>query len=117
METIDFENIVKRVLEHTDVKKVIARVLMEELKKITINPTPKNVVDGIEIINYTERVIIVIGDTKNYKDILKDMGGRYSNSLGIDGGVSGWMFKKEILNDLKNIFDEKKISYKIRSES
>ena len=58
---------------------------------------PENVVaeqieiDGIEVIDYSEKAIAVIGDTKPIKDHLKELGGRFNFKLSCG---AGWIFPK-----------------------
>lgn len=55
--------------------------------------TPAN----IQVLDYSDRAVIVIGDTKSIKDILKNMGGRFNKFLKHpDTGekVVGWVFPK-----------------------
>lgn len=51
----------------------------------------KQSVSGIEIIDYSEKAIAVIGETKPIKNQLKDMGGRFNFRLSCG---AGWIFPK-----------------------
>ena len=46
---------------------------------------------GVQIIDYSERAIAVIGDTKAIKETLKSLGGRFNNRLSCG---AGWIFPK-----------------------
>ena len=47
--------------------------------------------EGIQIVNYSEKAIAVIGDTRAIKDILKAIGGRFNAHLTCG---AGWIFSK-----------------------
>ena len=48
---------------------------------------------NVEIIDYSAKSIAVIGDTKPYKDLLQDLGGRFNKFLTVKGSkVPGWIF-------------------------
>lgn len=51
----------------------------------------KQSISGIEIIDYSEKAIAVIGETKPIKDQLKDLGGRFNFRLSCG---AGWIFPK-----------------------
>lgn len=69
---------------------------LHELYKIAydvpekVTPT-KIEVSGVEIIDYSEKAIAVIGDTKPIKDQLKELGGRFNSRLTCG---AGWVFLK-----------------------
>ena len=46
---------------------------------------------GIQIIDYSEKAIAVVGDTRVIKDTLKSLGGRFNNRLSCG---AGWIFPK-----------------------
>lgn len=46
-----------------------------------------------------EKAIAVIGETKNYKDTLKSLGGRFNFNLTCG---AGWIFPKSKANEIKN---------------
>ena len=49
----------------------------------------------MEIVDYSERSIAVIGETKDIKEQLKELGGRWNPNLTIDGvKAKGWIFSK-----------------------
>ena len=47
---------------------------------------------GVQIIDYSERAIAVIGDTKAIKETLKSLGGRFNGRLSCG---AGWIFSKK----------------------
>jgi len=56
----------------------------------------------MEIVDYTEKSFVLIGDTKNYKDILKEFGGKWNPNLKVG---AGWIFSnthKEKIQDWIN---------------
>lgn len=49
--------------------------------------------NGVQAIQYSDKCVALIGDTKPYKDQLKSMGGRFNPRLTVGGEqVSGWVF-------------------------
>lgn len=51
---------------------------------------------AVQIVDYSEKAIAVIGDTKPIKDTLKALGGRFNFRLTIDGqNAVGWIFSKK----------------------
>ncbi|MEO5990530.1 MAG: hypothetical protein ABIP68_02760 [Ferruginibacter sp.] len=54
---------------------------------------------SVQIIDYSEKAIAVIGDTKPIKDKLKELGGRFNFRLSCG---AGWIFPKTKLSELKN---------------
>ena len=51
---------------------------------------------NIQMGEYSDKSIIIYGDTKPYKDLLKELKGRYNSNLRVDGEkVSGWIFSKK----------------------
>ena len=55
-------------------------------------------ISGIELIDYSEKAVAVIGETKKYKDTLKAMGGRFNFNLNCG---AGWIFPKTKMSELK----------------
>lgn len=63
-----------------------------EPKKVEPAPTTS----GLEIVDYSEKAIAVFGETKEIKDQLKEIGGRFNPSLKYNGGKrAGWIFSKK----------------------
>lgn len=55
---------------------------------------------GVEILEYSEKAIAVIGDTKPIKDQLKELGGKFNFRLSCG---AGWIFSKTKRSDLENL--------------
>lgn len=53
----------------------------------------------VQIIDYSEKAIAVIGDTKPIKDKLKELGGRFNFRLSCG---AGWIFPKTKLEEIEN---------------
>lgn len=60
-----------------------------------------------EIIDYSEKAIAVIGDTKEIKEELKRLGGRFNPRLSCG---AGWIFSKKQENNLKNLLRCEKVT-------
>ena len=55
--------------------------------------------EGIQIINYSEKAIAIIGETRAIKDTLKNLGGRFNARLTCG---AGWIFSKAKESTLRN---------------
>lgn len=53
---------------------------------------------GLRIVDYSEKAVAIIGDTKAMKDLLKSMGGRFNARLTCG---AGWVFSKKKTYELK----------------
>ena len=62
-----------------------------EPKQNKTNKTETIKAEGLQIIDYSEKAIAVIGDTRAIKDTLKSLGGRFNNRLSCG---AGWIFPK-----------------------
>lgn len=60
--------------------------------------------------NYSEKSIVVLGETKPHKDALKSMGGRFNGRLR-DGKV-GWIFSKKSEEAVKDYVENGKVTVK-----
>lgn len=62
------------------------------------------VIGEIKIVDYSEKSVAVIGDTKPIKDMLKEMGGKFNFRLKCG---PGWIFKinqkSELINKIENL--------------
>lgn len=57
---------------------------------------PVVTVEGLEIVDYSEKAIAVFGDTKTIKDELKKLGGKFNPALKHNGEKrAGWIFSKK----------------------
>lgn len=54
---------------------------------------------GIQLINYSEKAVAIIGDTRAIKDTLKNLGGRFNAHLTCG---AGWIFSKAKETTLRN---------------
>lgn len=73
----------------------------------------------MNIEDYTEKSFVVYGETKNFKESLKELGGKYNSNLKVGPGwvfsknnkekVEQWMNSKSTLNDDENEFSVYKI--------
>lgn len=61
-------------------------------------------VEGIEVVDYSEKAIAVFGNTKAIKDQLKELGGRFNPSLNYNGEKrAGWIFSKKQADKVKEL--------------
>lgn len=61
-------------------------------------------VEGLEIVDYSEKAIAVFGNTKAIKDQLKDLGGHFNPSLNNNGEKrAGWIFSKKQADKVKEL--------------
>lgn len=71
-------------------------------KENTPEPTIQSELSNIEIVDYSERAIAVIGDTKPIKEKLKAAGGRFNAKLTCG---AGWVFPKKSIEKVRNIIN------------
>jgi hypothetical protein len=75
------------------------KALVTNIKKAT-----RPEVNGVRIVEYSQRSIAVVGDTYEIRDRLKDIGGVPNNFLKVDGQVTkGWIFSKSKEDDVCNL--------------
>lgn len=61
-------------------------------------------VEGLEIVDYSEKAIAVFGDTKAIKEQLKELGGRFNPSLNYNGEKrAGWIFSKRKADEVREL--------------
>lgn len=61
-------------------------------------------VEGLEIVDYSEKAVAVFGDTKAIKEHLKELGGRFNPSLNYNGEKrAGWIFSKKQADKVKEL--------------
>ena len=72
----------------------------EGKKQEEIKPLEEIKVEGIEIIDYSEKVVAVVGNTKPIKEELKSLGGRFNFRLSCG---AGWIFPKSKQIELQNL--------------
>ena len=56
----------------------------------------------LQIVDYSEKAIAVIGETKDVKDELKELGGRFNPRLSCG---AGWIFSKKKENEIREYFN------------
>ena len=67
----------------------------KQIKEPTIKKEPRNIVNDIILIDYSEKAIAVIGNTYEIKERLKNIGGKFNKFLTIEGEKkAGWIFNK-----------------------
>ena len=61
-------------------------------------------VEGLEIVDYSEKAIAVFGNTKAIKEQLKELGGHFNPSLNYNGEKrAGWIFSKKQADKVKEL--------------
>lgn len=61
-------------------------------------------VEGLEIVDYSEKAIAVFGDTKAIKEQLKELGGRFNPALNYNGEKrAGWIFSKKKADKVREL--------------
>lgn len=61
-------------------------------------------VEGLEVVDYSEKAVAVFGDTKAIKEQLKALGGRFNPSLNYNGEKrAGWIFSKKQADKVKEL--------------
>ena len=67
----------------------------KQITKPTIKKEPRNIVNDIILIDYSEKAIAVIGNTYEIKEGLKNLGGKFNKFLTVEGEKkAGWIFNK-----------------------
>lgn len=95
-----------QVIEPKAKKSSIKTEKVEEAKEVEAVT-----VEGLEIVDYSEKAIAVFGDTKAVKDQLKELGGRFNPSLNYDGEKrAGWIFSKKQADKVKELIKPTEIS-------
>lgn len=88
------------------------KVVKPEAKKSGIKPekveeakeTEAVTVEGLEVVDYSEKAIAVFGDTKAVKEQLKELGGRFNPSLNYNGEKrAGWIFSKKKADEVRSL--------------
>ncbi len=82
------------------------KVLFKANKDLTDTTTSNDI---LQLIDYSEKAVAVIGDTKNIKEQFKIDGryiGRFNKNLKVKGqSTAGWIFSKKHKDLLKSIVD------------
>lgn len=67
-------------------------------------------VEGLEMVDYSEKAIAVFGDMKAIKEQLKELGGRFNPSLNYNGEKrAGWIFSKKKADEVRNLMASEKV--------
>lgn len=67
-------------------------------------------VEGLGMVDYSEKAIVVFGDTKAIKEQLKELGGRFNPSLNYNGEKrAGWIFSKKKADEVRNLMASEKV--------
>lgn len=56
----------------------------------------------LQIVNYSDKSFAVVGDTKRYKDVLKERGGKFNPMLRCG---AGWIFSNKYREDIENLIE------------
>lgn len=63
-------------------------------------------VSNLQIIDYTEKSIALVGNTFDFKDRITELGGKYNSRLKIDNEITpGWIFPKTKKNTVQSFID------------
>ncbi|WP_375559064.1 SNF2-related protein [Bernardetia sp. OM2101] len=88
----------------------------KEKKAASKSNSTKSVVSqntDIQLIDYSDKSIAVVGDTYSIKDKLKNLGGRFNRGLTVNGErTAGWIFKKEQKTELERFVSKSSQSEK-----
>ena len=64
--------------------------------------------EPLKIQSYSEKSFVLLGDTKPYKEELKNMNGKYNSNLTVDGNpAKGWIFSKKHQENIEKWINEK----------
>lgn len=94
------------------------KVIEPKAKKSSIKPEKVEeakemeavTVEGLEVVDYSEKAIAVFGDTKAIKEQLKELGGRFNPSLNYNGEKrAGWIFSKKKADEVRNLMASEKV--------
>lgn len=67
-------------------------------------------VEGLEMVDYSDKAIAVFGDTKVVKGRLKELGGRFNPSLNYNGEKrAGWIFSKKKADEVHDLMASGKV--------
>jgi len=51
--------------------------------------------EGVQVVEYSDKALAVIGETYPIRQLLKEQGGRFNKFLKVNGEtVAGWIFQK-----------------------
>lgn len=88
-----------KVVEPKTKKSSVKAEKVEEAKEVEAVT-----VEGLKIVDYSDKAIAVFGDTKAIKEQLKELGGRFNPSLNYNGEKrAGWIFSKKQADKVKEL--------------
>ncbi len=88
-----------KVIEPKAKKSSVKAEKVEEAKEVEAVT-----VEGIEVVDYSEKAVAVFGDTKAIKEQLKELGGRFNPSLNYNGEKRAeWIFSKKQADKVKEL--------------
>lgn len=88
-----------KVVEPKTKKSSVKAEKVEEAKEVEAVT-----VEGLKIVDYSEKAIAVFGDTKAIKEQLKELGGRFNPSLNYNGEKrAGWIFSKRKADEVREL--------------
>jgi hypothetical protein len=94
-----------KVIEPKAKKSSVKTEKVEEAKEVE-----SVAVEGLEMVDYSEKAIAVFGDTKAIKEQLKELGGRFNPALNYNGEKrAGWIFSKKQADKVKELIKPTKI--------
>lgn len=86
----------ERPYELTEPKTPVIPVEAVPVSEVVEIAEPLQAVESLEVVDYSEKAIALFGNTKEIKDQLKALGGRFNPSLRYNGGKrAGWIFSKK----------------------
>lgn len=90
--------------EYQVIESKVKKSAPKDEKVGTTNVVEPVAVEGLEVVDYSEKAIAVFGDTKAIKERLKELGGRFNPSLNYNGEKrAGWIFSKKQADKVKEL--------------
>ena len=81
-------------------REIKAEILFEKLPTIKTEKTDVPKILDIKLSDYSDKSFVVFGNTKVYKEKIKELGGRYNQNLKNIG--AGWIFNMSKKEQVKN---------------
>lgn len=86
------------------------KIAPKKEREETTNVVEPVTVEGLEMVDYSEKAIAVFGDTKAVKEQLKELGGRFNPSLNYNGEKrAGWIFSKKQADKIQSLITPEKV--------
>lgn len=80
---------------------IVPTAIADTVKPDTGTDTPSG---ALQIVEYSEKAVAVIGDTYAHRAALRSLGGRFNKFLKVDGKtVAGWIFAKKMRAELEQL--------------